>query len=97
MAVVNNDLVVGAWRNGLDQSRTGSVVKDMLQKEAAGFSMYPPESTVVELTKLLDAYDEFSEEMLVSERVPGEAVYTEQQLREVGPELSKKATKKRGA
>lgn len=58
-----NDLIVGAWRNGLDET-TGGYVTDVEARKSKGFRQLPYESTVQELTELLDSYDELVSELL---------------------------------
>lgn len=61
---MQNDVVVGAWREGLGDP---SVVEDVLKRRASGFRQFPYESTVVELADLLDGYDSFAEELLTED------------------------------
>jgi hypothetical protein len=66
----SNDLVVGAWRNGLNATTAGFVEAAEKQR-AQGFRLLPLASTVVELCDLLDSYDNVGEELLLNERTKG--------------------------
>lgn len=67
--MAKNDLVVGAWRNGLDPHVTGHLVKEAEKQRAAGFRLLPYISTVMELADLLDMYDEWAGDTLTTEEV----------------------------
>ena len=61
-----NDLIAGAWRNGVDQT-TLAFVNEEMERRRAGFRLLPLSSTVVELTDLLDCYDDLVEDLLTKE------------------------------
>ena len=61
-----NDVVIGAWRHGLDKIMLGQV-EHVEQRRNTGFRLLPYESTVSELALILDAYDEIFEELLTAE------------------------------
>jgi len=61
-----NDLIAGAWRNGVDQT-TLEFVNDEMQRRRAGFRLLPLSSTVVDLADLLDSYDDLVEHLLLSQ------------------------------
>lgn len=58
-----SDLIVGAWRNGVDET-TISAVEQAEAKEKSGFRLFPYELTAVTTARLLDAYDDFVCEIL---------------------------------
>lgn len=60
------DRVIGAWRNGLSVELY-SQVEAVDERRDKGFRLLPYESTVSELSLLLDADDAFFEEILTSE------------------------------
>ena len=61
-----NDVVAGAWRNGLDV-KLRSEVEQVEARRDKGFLLLPYESTVARLAELLDAYDVLVEELLLAE------------------------------
>jgi hypothetical protein len=61
-----NDLIVGAWRNGLSPTTAGFVEAAEKQR-SQGFRLLPLASTVVELADLLDSYDSVGEELLTAD------------------------------
>ncbi len=60
-----NDLIVGAWRNGVGSDVT-DIVDEAYAKQKSGFRQFPNESTVRELAELLDSYDEVANELLTA-------------------------------
>jgi hypothetical protein len=58
-----NDLIVGAWRNGLDANTQGAV-EGIEKRRAAGFRLLPNDSVVADLADMLDSYDSVAEELL---------------------------------
>ncbi len=64
-----NDLVIGAWRNGITRQLAGDVatVEERLRQ---GFRLLPYESTVSDLTHLLDGYDAFAHALLYEDPAP---------------------------
>lgn len=63
-----NDLVVGAWRNGLKDT-TRKSVEEVMKRYNGGMRQLPYESTVAELAILLDGLDAFAADLLMSESV----------------------------
>jgi len=59
-----NDLIAGAWRNGVDQT-TLAFVNEEMERRRSGFRLLPLSSTVVELADLLDSYDDLAEYLLL--------------------------------
>ena len=59
-----NDLIAGAWRNGVDQT-TLAFVNEEMERRRAGFRLLPLSSTVVDLADLLDSYDDLVEDLLL--------------------------------
>lgn len=62
-----NDVVIGAWRNGLTLAQAGDL-QAIEKRLEQGFRLLPNENTVVELSQMLDRYDEFAEEILTDPR-----------------------------
>lgn len=58
-----NDVVVGAWRNGLDE-RTALDIAEIEKRYAQGFRQLPYESTVMEMVLILDACDDAIADMM---------------------------------
>ncbi len=61
-----NDVVIGAWRNGLTPT-LASDVKVIEERREKGFRLLPYESTVSDLTLVLDGYDAFANETLTED------------------------------
>lgn len=61
---MSNDLIAGAWRNGVDQT-TLVFVNEEMERRRAGFRLLPLSSTVVDLADLLDGYDDLVEDLLL--------------------------------
>ena len=59
-----NDLIAGSWRNGVAES-TLAFVNEEMGRRRSGFRLLPLSSTVVELTDLLDSYDDLVEYLLL--------------------------------
>ena len=57
------DLVVGNWRGGVDAKEV-ALIETTLQRDEQGFRLLPPESTVRNLARMLDAYDALMPEFL---------------------------------
>ena len=64
-----NDLIAGAWRNGLDDVTAG-VVAEVEKRRAAGFRQLAYEKTCVDLIDLLDSQDNLAETLLMEEGTP---------------------------
>jgi len=58
-----NDLIVGAWRNGLT-TPTSDLVNDAAERVRLGFRPLPYQETVLALSDLLDSYDEIVADFL---------------------------------
>ena len=63
---MSNDLIAGAWRNGVDQT-TLVFVNEEMERRCAGFRLLPLSSTVVDLADLLDGYDDLVADLLTKE------------------------------
>jgi hypothetical protein len=59
----SNDLIVGAWRNGLEGS-TAEFVAEVEDRRGKGFRQLYMESAVANLCDLLDSYDSVAQELL---------------------------------
>lgn len=60
------DLVVGAWRNGIDEG-VEQFVNEVTEREGKHFRTLPHEQTIATMRDLLDAYDELATELLNEE------------------------------
>lgn len=60
---MSNDLVVGAWRNGLGD-HAAEHVGEVDKRRTQGFRQLAYESTVAQLSDLLDSYDTLAAELL---------------------------------
>lgn len=58
-----NDLVVGAWRNGLEAS-VREYVQEAESRASKGFRQLYMEYAVIKLCQLLDGYDSVASELL---------------------------------
>lgn len=61
-----NDVIIGAWRNGLDKQMAADL-EITEKRHAQGFRLLGFESTVLQLAQLLDAHDELFAELLTKE------------------------------
>ena len=59
-----NDVVIGAWREGLDKTLTADIAT-IEKRYHQGFRQLPFESTVMELVLILDAQDLMFADLLV--------------------------------
>lgn len=51
-----NDVIVGAWRHSFAHKALEQI-DSILERQAKGFRLFPPESLVADLAHTLNAYD----------------------------------------